>query len=267
MVRGLALFKHFFLEFSDQYTLIGGAACTLWMKRAGMDFRNTKDLDIVLHIEALKSTFVTAFWQFIEEGGYSHRNKSTDRNIFYRFSHPTNPEYPAMLELFSRAPDGVQLKSAGHLTPIPTDESIASLSAILMDNDYYSFLNTGKLDLEGLPVLAITHLIPLKARAWLDLNERKRQGGPVDERDIRKHRNDLFRLAGLLSGGKRVPLPQGIQQDIQCFLSSVHLDPSVNLKALGIRNFTLENILDTLQSTYLLDSKQFQPSAAGSANT
>jgi hypothetical protein len=41
-------------RYGDQYVLIGGTAATLAMEEAGLEFRATKDLDIVLYIEALK---------------------------------------------------------------------------------------------------------------------------------------------------------------------------------------------------------------------
>lgn len=53
MVKGLDVFRGHFAGYEDQYVLIGGTAATLAMAEAGLEFRATKDLDIVLHIEAL----------------------------------------------------------------------------------------------------------------------------------------------------------------------------------------------------------------------
>lgn len=47
MVKGLDLFRKYFREYADRYVLIDGAACDLAMGEAGLDFRATKDLDIV----------------------------------------------------------------------------------------------------------------------------------------------------------------------------------------------------------------------------
>lgn len=49
MVKGLDIFRQHFAAVADQYVLIGGTAATLAMEEAGLDFRATKDLDIVLH--------------------------------------------------------------------------------------------------------------------------------------------------------------------------------------------------------------------------
>ena len=96
MVRGLDQFKEHFAEFTDQYVLIGGAACTLAMEEAGLDFRATKDLDIVLCIEALDKEFGTAFWQFIKAGGYQNQQRSSGKKLFYRFYGPRHEGYPEM---------------------------------------------------------------------------------------------------------------------------------------------------------------------------
>jgi hypothetical protein len=176
MVSGLDHFRKHFASYVDQYVLIGGTACTVIMQEAGLDFRATKDLDIVLYVEALHENFVRAFWQFVEEGGYKNKQYSTSKEIFYRFSSPSSKDYPGMLELFSRAPDTVKLSGQGHLTPIPMDEAVASLSAILLDEDYYHFIHSGKLKINDLSILSAAHLIPIKARAYIDLMDRKMRG-------------------------------------------------------------------------------------------
>ncbi|MBC8382389.1 MAG: hypothetical protein H8E22_00945 [Candidatus Cloacimonetes bacterium] len=42
------------------------------MREAGLDFLITKDLDIVLIVEVIKSVFISVFWDFIIESDYSH---------------------------------------------------------------------------------------------------------------------------------------------------------------------------------------------------
>lgn len=53
MVRGLNKFKEYFRGYENNYILIGGTASTLAMEQAGLQFRSTVDLDIVLCIEGL----------------------------------------------------------------------------------------------------------------------------------------------------------------------------------------------------------------------
>src|SRR5690349_16685193 len=119
MVRGLDRFKTHFEPFADRYVLIGGTACSLAMEDAGLEFRVTKDLDIVLCVEALDGDFVQAFWDFVRAGGYKNQQKSTGNKLFYRFYDPDDKTYPTMLELFSRKPDALTLPDDSLLTPIP----------------------------------------------------------------------------------------------------------------------------------------------------
>jgi len=61
MVKGLDTFREHFKDFQGSYVLIGGVACYLIMEEAGVDFRATKDLDIVLCAEALDTSFIVHF--------------------------------------------------------------------------------------------------------------------------------------------------------------------------------------------------------------
>ena len=183
MVKGLDVFRNHFRKYINRYILIGGTACDLAMEEAGLPFRATKDLDIVLCIEALDREFVEAFWNFIRAGGYQIQEKASGKKQYYRFTKPVNETFPYMLELFSRIPDALSIADDSHLTPIPTEEDVSSLSAILLDDDYYSFITQGKREIDGLPVIVVDRLIPLKAKAWLDLNHRKQQGENIDSKN------------------------------------------------------------------------------------
>jgi hypothetical protein len=152
VVRGLDVFRESFAAYADQYVLIGGTAATLTMEGAGLAFRATKDLDVVLHIEALTPAFGEAFWKFIDAGGYELRQASeATKPNFYRFMKPADERYPAMIELFARAPDGLKPAEGSKLTPIPLDEAVASLSAILLDDAYYAFIMGGRREADGRP--------------------------------------------------------------------------------------------------------------------
>lgn len=249
MVVGLDKFITHFAEYRDRYVLIGGAACDLLMEEAGLPFRATKDLDIVLTVEALDELFVNAFWDFVRSGRYQVQQSQTGQRRYYRFLKPENEEYPFMLELFTRKPDMLDLVKGAHLTPIPVDEETSSLSAILMDDAYYAFLHAGKRMVEGVPVVGPEYLIPLKARAWIDLTRRKEAGEKIDAKSISKHKNDVFRLYRLVDPAFSAEIPMEIQSDITDFVNAMKTE-SVELKQLGIRDQNLESILDELRGLY-----------------
>jgi len=111
------------------------------------------------------------FWNFIEEGGYEIRENSVGKPKLYRFDKPTSNDFPKMLELFSR--DEYLLGEHAGLTPIHIDETVSSLSAILLDENYYEVLLRERLTSEGVSVLSPSGVMLFKIKAWLDLNEAK----------------------------------------------------------------------------------------------
>ncbi len=249
MVNGLDVFREHFRAFGDRYVLIGGTACDLAFGVAGLEFRATKDLDIVLCVEKLDAAFVRAFWEFVRTGGYARRESSTGKRRLYRFAKPSAAGFPEMLELFSRVPDILGQIEGGHLTPILVDGDLSSLSAILVDEAYYGWLQAGRREVAELPVVAPEHLIPLKARAWLDLRDRKASGQEVDGKAIRKHRNDVFRLYSVIDPEFRATLPATIHDDMQRFLADA-TGESVDLKALGLGLLSLGSVIAGLRTVY-----------------
>ena len=251
MVNGLDIFRGHFHGYADRYVLIGGTACEIAMASAGLSFRATKDLDIVLFVEALDAVFVRVFWAFVLAGGYSIQEQSTGRKQFYRFQKPTNGSYPFMLELFSRQPDVLPVAKGSHLTPLPMEEDVSSLSAILMDTDYYGLIQAGRRMVDGLPVVGPAQLIALKARAWIDLTERERGGEKIDSKTIKKHKNDVFRLFRILDPTVDIAIPTAIKRDLNDFVVRMRSE-DIDLKALGFRSGTCESILTEFTRVYHL---------------
>lgn len=249
MVLGIERFKEWFRGYEDHYAIIGGTACDLLMAEEGLDFRGTKDIDLVLIVEAINSEFGRRFWEFVRNAGYEHRNKSTGQPQFYRFSHPTEAGYPFMIELFSRRVDAIALPEDAVLTPLPLDEDISSLSAILLDDNYYQLLRSGTVVVDGVTVLGAAYLIPFKVKAWLDLTARKANGENVDSKNIRKHKNDVFRLSALLTPGAQITVNQAVWNDLQAFFVTMQGE-TVDMKQLKIMN-TKTNVLQVLEEHYV----------------
>jgi hypothetical protein len=250
MAKGLDVFREHFAGLEDQYVLIGGTAATLAMAEAGLEFRATKDLDIVLHMEALTPAFGAAVWAFVDRGGYEIRQASeTGKPVLYRFQKPASAGFPAMIELFCRAPEGIQIAPGAHLAPISFAEVVASLSAILLDNEYYGFIMNGRRNVDGLPWIGAEQLIPLKGHAWLDLVARRAAGEEVDTRNIRKHGNDVIRLAQLLAPDVHVPVAPRIANDLDRFLTDLAHDGTYDPRQIEV-DLPLAEILDRLRRTY-----------------
>jgi hypothetical protein len=220
MIKGLDKFQEHFGQYRGSFVLIGGVACHEWLASQGLTFRATKDLDIVLIIEALDQAFVERFWQFIEAGQYEIRERAEGGRELYRFSRPKAADYPTMIEIFSRQPGNINLGEGQNIVPISADASDASLSAILLDDEYYQLIITHRVEDANPPYINPAALVPLKARAWLDLTKRKSQGEKVDSKDIDKHRTDVFRLAATLPGEAGPAIGAAVSADLREFLAA-----------------------------------------------
>lgn len=235
-----------FAEYAEQYVLIGGAACDISFSDNDVNFRATKDLDMVLVIEALTEEFAQKFWQFIQDGKYRNRARSNGKAQFYRFDKPETAGYPYMIELFSRA-DWL-LKSDAILTPIHIDDSVSSLSAILLDDNYYEMLMEGRDVVKGISILRPTWLILFKVKAWLDLNQKLETGEHVDSRDIKKHRNDILRIVSELVL-EPCEIAGIVKEDMEAFIEKFHVTDA-ELKNLKIAGVHEEDIIKVLRRTY-----------------
>jgi hypothetical protein len=247
---GLKVFEEAFKGLEDQYVLIGGSATQLAMEDAGQLFtRTTKDLDIVVIVDALTPQFIERFWLFVKEGKYQSHQKSDATKQFYRFKKPETPGYPSMLELFSRKPDFLQERDIVGMRAIPLAEDVSSLSAILLDDDYYGLIKNNRKD--GVIWIDAGALIPLKAKAWLDLSGRKRAGEQIDSDDIKKHLRDVLRLVSILPTDFKFTLPTSIAQDLQQFIDQAK-DELVDPGGLNHpRGTTLENVLNQVGRAFL----------------
>ena len=153
-----------------------------------------------------------------------------------------------MIELFART--DFKLKEMNGLTPIHIDDEVSSLSAILLNEDYYSVLLSGKVVVQELSVFRPEYLLLFKAKAFLDLSARKANGEHVDSRDIKKHKNDILRIAMEFVLEKTDVLPETVHTDIKDFIEKLEEEPFDKnlLKTYGLAN---GEVVARLQQLYL----------------
>ena len=246
MVRGLDIFYEYFSEYSDQYVLIGGAACDLSFSNYDEDFRVTKDLDMVLIVEAQTREFAKRFWEFVRNGKYRNRARSNGNPQFYRFDKPGETGFPEMIELFSRA--SWELASDAVLTPIHIDDSVSSLSAILLDDEYYELLLRERDTIKGISVLRPSALIAFKAKAWLDLKQKTEQGIHVDSRDLRIHRTDVLRIVAQMPL-EYCAISEKVRNDMLAFMRELKVS-NEELKSLHLTGIKEADIINVLKDTF-----------------
>ena len=64
-------------------------------------------------------------------------------------------------------------------------------------------------------------LIPLKALAWMEMNERVRQGAGIKAKEINKHLDDVVQLSALLSPRQVIEIPEKLRTDLRLFVQTV----------------------------------------------
>lgn len=68
-------------------------------------------------------------------------------------------------------------------------------------------------------------------------------------KNIKKHKNDVFRLAQLITANTKQALNPEIAEDMKNFLSEM-IDEEVNLKSLGIKGTDSKKIIEMLYQCY-----------------
>jgi len=254
MVKGLEKFREYFKDFNASYIIIGGTACDIAIDEAGLKPRATKDIDIILIVEALSKEFVAQFWKFIESGGYEIKEKGEKDRKYYRFIKPSDIEFPFQIEIFSKNPDLLDLKDGSHVTPVPVAEGSISLSAILLQEEYYIYTIDHSRDAGGLRIANIEALICLKAKAFLDLKTRRASGEEISDKEIRKHKLDVFRMTALLSQDEKFTLPGRLKRDLQNFSDQIKTELPENsiFKEMGLAAIDVKKLYVQLLKNFSL---------------
>lgn len=210
MVGGFDVFRSRLAAFQDSFIVIGGTACDLNLQPYG-GFRRTKDIDMIVVTEAVDRSFADALHDFLREGGYSCYVSRDRKPHYYRFLSPRHAEFPVQIEMLSHSllPELPDLP----FTPISLDSGIRSLSAIVLDPDYYEYAKAHRSFEWGVPCLTAEALVVFKCAAYLNLLATRRKSPElVRSEDLNKHRNDVFRLVGALPRGVQFALPEPLRR-------------------------------------------------------
>lgn len=98
-------------------------------------------------------------------------------------------------------------------------------------------------------VLRPEYLILFKAKAYLDLFNRRNNGEKVDSSNISKHKNDVLRIVTALTLNRVDKLSSSIKTDIDDFISTLFSYP-FDYNLLKERNLKNEEVIDKLKSIY-----------------
>jgi len=106
----------------------------------------------------------------------------------------------------------------------------------------------GRVIIGGIPVLRAEYLIPFKIYAWLNLTDRKQQGEHVNEKDLKKHKYDVFRLLQLVTLPQTIQCDDAVKNNIRKFLLLMQ-EETLPLAQLQLP-FNKETALNILHEVY-----------------
>lgn len=172
-MEGLEKFREAFAEFSDNYVVIGGTACDIAMTGTVVRPRATHDIDMIVIAENITEAFGKRLWQFVKEAGYrpekrKHIEGKPPKYELYRFL-DGKAGYPEMIELLSRHPNVLGEPKGLVIEPLPLGDDTSSMSAIIMDDDFYHFAIEHSRLTDGVRHADPIALVALKAKAYLNL--------------------------------------------------------------------------------------------------
>ena len=260
-MEGLDKFREAFKDFSDNYVIIGGTACDITMSGTEVRPRATHDIDMIIVVERMTPQYGERFWQFIREAGYRpEKSKAKEgespKYEMYRFV-DGNPGFPEMIELLSRHPDALGEPKGLTIEPLPIDGEQSSLSAIIMDDDYYQFTIEHSLLTDEIRHADSAALVALKTRAYLNLIQDKQNGKHVNSKDIRKHRSDVLKNVVIMTEDE-IPAPSSFVKCVKEFVMSIRsnweelADPLA--KSLDQTPEFVEALLEQLENLFVIRS-------------
>ena len=163
---------------------------------------------------------------------------STYLPTFFRFLNPKDDTFPSKLELATVKPfDNWEWD----FVPLDAGDARSSLSAILFEKDFYSFILDNATVIHGISTMRLEGLIPLKSLAYLELFKQENPS-PKVLANIEKHRQDIFRLADVLPESS-FQLPPHVAEIT---------NEALNLIASKIQNEDAVEILEMLKQFYQL---------------
>lgn len=225
-------FDHFcaYLTGLEQlYVIIGGGAASILMEDGGLEFRATKDVDLV--VLSRTEELNTRILSYIKDGGYKTKEATEGSPRYYRFREPTKKECPVLVEVFARNELNLELQDGQYIIPIH-DENVERLSAILLDDEYFEIIQKNLVTSQsGIPLINALANICLKARAHRELFDRKASGDTtVDDKSVQKHLKDIWRLATVLTGEEQITLAGQPLKDVTSAIGKLDQLPDSQFK-------------------------------------
>ena len=238
----------FLEENKEHFFLIGGHAAAIHFERIGLEFRTTKDFDIVLTSKIDNSSFSLQLSKMLIEGGYENKYRN-ERKTAYRFENPKSNAFPKIIEFFVE--EGVFPESLDRrFVKLEIQVNEEKISAIVLDKDVFEFSKRHIEIIDGLPVVEVKALIALKALAFFN-NKKLFEKNLVEQDDYQKHRKDIIRLLSIVTDDSALnDLPDTLLAPLRAFVPVLEESKSI------ARSYSIElkAVLDVYRNIFNINS-------------
>lgn len=227
--HGFDHFCNYLTGLENLYVIIGGGAASILMEDEGLEFRATKDVDLV--VLGRSEELNTRILAYVKEGEYKIKEATDGSPRYYRFREPNQKDCPVLIEIFARNELNLELREGQYIIPIK-DDSAEKLSAILLDDEYFEIIQKNiATSQSGIPLINALANICLKARAHRELFDRKVSGDTtVDDKSVQKHLKDIWRLATVLTGEEQITLAGQPLKDVTSAIGKLDQLPDGQFK-------------------------------------
>lgn len=220
---GLSHFQDYCKDLDEHYVIVGGFA-TMMLLDSELENHGKATFDIDLVLLTNNSVEMTKrIKEYVKEGEYKIQTGSKDQYQYYRFVEPQKENFAKEIELFASNENSLELEDEQRIIPIDPEEGLYSLSAIMLDPEYFKMIKSNVDKNHRAPCTNTQATIMLKMSAFYDLKNR-------DDKKWKKHRRDILKLALLLTGDEQIKLVGRMVQDFDAFIE--HLEQDVDKRML-----------------------------------
>lgn len=92
----------------------------------------------------------------------------------------------------------------------------------------------------------------------MDLADNHNSGMSIPSSEIKKHKNDVFRLFRVIAPENRIELPRVMKSEMRDFLSAVS-ESGIDTKQLGYSTIDQETLFQEIEAYYGLDPRYPSP--------
>jgi hypothetical protein len=110
-------------------------------------------------------------------------------------------------------------------------------------------MKSGRRIVDGISILGAEHIIPFKMYAWLNNIELKKQGIKLNTDDIKKHKNDVFRLLPLINPDVNIQTFGSVRRKVLDFIEKMGSETIAD--ELLTNGRTKDEALDIFRKVYL----------------